>query len=199
MDDARLFRMFGFFVEREFLQRDECARIRSAMDGADAEAAGVVHEGDIILDRELRSTARLEVDDAWRGLIDARLAPMRARLEQHFRATLEGWQEPQFLRYAAGDFFRVHADTSDVDHAPDFLRERKISTVVFLGHPGDGDGSGAGGDLVFYELIDDPRMHDRGFAFPHDEGTLLAFPSTVPHEVTTVTSGRRYSVATWFY
>ena len=93
------------------------------------------------------------------------------------------------------------ADTSDTGMAPDFLRQRRISTVIFLGHPADDgeDDGGRGGDLVFHGLIDDPRMRDRGFAFPPEEGTLLAFPSTVLHEVTTVSSGHRYSIVTWFY
>jgi predicted 2-oxoglutarate/Fe(II)-dependent dioxygenase YbiX len=204
MIDVRVFQMLGFLVEPGFLARADCVRLRSEMSRASAEAAGVVHEGQNVVDRGHRSTKRVGVGDGAYRDMEQRLAAMRPQLERHFRVTLSGMQEPQFLRYTAGDFFRCHADTSDHETAPDFLRQRKISTVIFLGHPEeDGHeaacGHGRGGDLVFHGLIDDQRMRDRGFAFPPEEGTFVAFPSTVLHEVTTVTGGHRYSVVTWFY
>lgn len=201
MIDVRVFQLLGFLVGRDFLTRAECKRLRSEMSQATPELAGVVHEGQNVIDRGHRSTKRVGIGDPSYRDIEWRLNAMRPELERHFRVTLSGMQEPQFLRYAAGDFFRCHADTSDHETAPDFLRQRKISTVIFLGHAEDDghDGRGRGGDLVFHGLIDDQRMRDRGFTFPPEEGTLLAFPSTVLHEVTTVTGGHRYSVVTWFY
>ena len=200
MVDARVFQMLGFFVECEFLTRADCERLREEMRRSAAEAAGVVHEGENVLDAGYRSTKRVWVSDGTYSLIEERLAALRSRLEQHFHVGLRGMQPPQFLRYGVGDFFRCHADTSDKAGAPDFLTQRKVSAVIFLGHPADDPpAAGRGGDLVFHGLIDDQRMQDRGFAFPSDEGTCLAFPSTTLHEVTAITAGQRYSVVTWFY
>jgi predicted 2-oxoglutarate/Fe(II)-dependent dioxygenase YbiX len=201
MVDVRVFQMLGFLVSRGFVTRDDCRRLRSEMRVATAESAGVVHEGENVIDRGHRSTKRVGVGDTSCRLIEERLAAVRPQIQGHFRVTLNGMQELQFLRYAPGDFFRCHADTSDNEMAPDFLKQRRISTVIFLGHADEDshDGGGRGGDLVFHGLIDDQRMRGRGFAFPPEEGTFLAFPSTVLHEVTTVTSGHRYSIVTWFY
>jgi predicted 2-oxoglutarate/Fe(II)-dependent dioxygenase YbiX len=201
MVDVRVFQMLGFFVARDFLTRDDCGRIRGEMRHSRAEPAGVVHDGRMVLDLEHRSTKRVGVGDASVRLIEERLASVHKSLERHFGVPLQGWQEPQFLRYASGGFFRLHADTNDLDGSPEFLRQRKVSAIIFLGHPSDEGGTvvDRGGDLVFRGLIDDPRIRNRGFSFSHDEGTFLAFPSTVSHEVTTVTSGQRYTVATWFF
>lgn len=201
MVDVRVFQMLGFLVSPSFLTRDDCTRLRSEMNLSTAESAGVVHEGQNVIDRGHRSTKRVDVGDTSCRFIEERLAAVRPQIEGHFRVMLNGMQEPQFLRYAPGDFFRCHVDTSDNEMAPDFLKRRKISTVIFLGRADeDGDdGGNRGGDLVFHGLIDDERMRDRGFVFPSEEGTFLAFPSSVLHEVTTVTSGHRYSIVTWFY
>ena len=200
MIDVRVFQMFGFLVERQFLTREECERLRGDMRRAAAEAAGVVHHRGDVVDLGHRSTKRVSVSDASYSLIEERLAALRPRLVEHFHVELTGMQPPQFLRYGAGDFFRCHADTSDRPGAPDYLAVRKISTIIFLGHPADdAPAEGPGGELVFHGLIDDQRMQNRGFAFPPDEGTFLAFPSTAMHEVKTITAGERYSVVTWFY
>jgi predicted 2-oxoglutarate/Fe(II)-dependent dioxygenase YbiX len=194
MIDVRVFQMLGFFVERNFLTREDCERIRGEMTHSSAEPAGVVHDGKIVLDLGHRSTNRVGVGDASVRLVEERLASVHKSLERHFGVPLQGWQEPQFLRYASGGFFRLHVDTNDLDGSPEFLKQRKVSAIIFLGHP-SGEGSTVvdrGGDLVFRGLIDDPRIRNRGFSFSHDEGTFLAFPSTV-------TSGQRYTVATWFF
>src|SRR5262245_28262103 len=200
MADARVFQILGLLVEHGFLTPNACASLRGDMSRAATEAAGVVHAGQNVIDRGHRSTKRVSVGTDAARLVEARLAAVRPRLEAHFGVTLRGMQEPQFLRYATRDFFRCHADTSDAENAVEYLRERKISTVIFLGHPGEcGSEKGSGGELVFHGLIDDPRLRDRGFPFDPDEGTLLAFPSTILHEVTPVASGERYSIVTWFY
>jgi len=199
MVDARLFQLCGFLVERNFLPSDDCARIRDEMEAAEYAAAGVVHDGELVLDLDHRRTKRVDVGETTARQVSNRLDAVRPQLERHFRLALQGCQELQFLRYASGDFFRRHADTRDAAGAPDFLRDRKISAVIFLGHTGDTAAVDRGGDLMFHGLLDDPRIGDRGFPFPAAEGTLLAFPSGVSHEVTTVTSGQRFSIATWFY
>jgi predicted 2-oxoglutarate/Fe(II)-dependent dioxygenase YbiX len=199
MLDAHVFELCGFLVDRAFLTHEDCARIRGEMTGAAAEHAGVVHDGEVVLDLGHRSTKRVGVGDATARFVADRLDEARPRIERHFRVELQGCQEPQFLRYSAGDFFRLHADSNDAHGAPGFLRDRKISTVVFLGHDDAMSRDGRGGELLFHDLFDDPRLSGRGFPFPAAEGTFLAFPSTALHEVTTVTAGQRFSIATWFY
>jgi len=201
MIDVRFFQMLGFLVEPNFLTSDDCGRIRREMVSSNPEPAGVVHDGKTVLDPGRRSTTRVEVGEASHRLVENKLSTARRSLERHFGVALQDCQEPQFLLYQEGDFFRLHADTNDFDGSPEFLRQRKISTIIFIGQQAADDrpASDLGGELVFHGLIDDPRMRDRGFSFPHDVGTLLAFPSHLLHEVTPVTRGQRYTVTTWFF
>jgi SM-20-related protein len=197
MIDGRVFEMFGFFIDRHFLSAADCERIRLEMRDGPFEAAGVVHRGQMTMDRDHRRTQRVGVSDDIYSMVTDRLDAVRDTLERHFGVTLQGLQAPQFLRYEPGHFFHAHADTSSVADAPGYLRDRKISTVMFLGH--STESADRGGDLVFHGLMEDSRLATRGFPFPAAEGTFLAFPSTITHEVTPVTAGQRYSIATWFY
>jgi SM-20-related protein len=201
MIEGRFFQMLGFLVEPNFLTSDDCGRIRREMAHSNPEPAGVVHDGKTVLDPGRRSTKRVDVGEASLRQVEKKLSAMRGRLERHFGLALQGCQEPQFLLYQGGDFFRLHADTNDFDGSPEFLRQRKVSAVIFIGQRAADDrpASHLGGELVFHGLIDDPRMEGRGFSFPHDVGTLLAFPSHVLHEVTPVTRGQRYTMTTWFF
>jgi predicted 2-oxoglutarate/Fe(II)-dependent dioxygenase YbiX len=55
-----------------------------------------------------------------------------------------------------------------------------------------------GGALTFYELLDDPAGRSLGFPLQAEEGLLIAFRANVPHSVTTVTHGDRYTIACWY-
>jgi predicted 2-oxoglutarate/Fe(II)-dependent dioxygenase YbiX len=114
---------------------------------------------------------------------------------------LTGWQRPQFYVYEPGDFFVPHQDRNDTDPtAPDWVRSRQVSVSILLNDERGGlDGQAhRGGGLVFYGHRGD--RPGTGFAIPlePEEGMLVAFPSDWIHEVRPVTSGRRYSIVTWF-
>lgn len=192
------FRTVGFFVLPGFLTQEEAAQLRTQAGGGSWEDANVVRGGDVVVDRDHRRTKRVDLDGATDKLLTARVQTLRPRIESHFGLTLEELQPVQLLIYGVGDFFSLHTDTKDRPGVPDFLKRRRVSVVVFLGHEGTEERGDQGGLLQFRNLIDDPRLKDRAYPFSPEVGTLLAFPSEALHEVTPVQMGVRYSLVTWF-
>ena len=96
----------------------------------------------------------------------------------------------QFAEYTAaqqGEYKRHH-DVFWINNDPKY--HRKLSAVVQLSDPTDYEG----GELQLFDL-------SNGAPDPTDlkrQGTALFFPSFVPHAVTPVTKGTRYSLAIWF-
>lgn len=70
---------------------------------------------------------------------------------------------------------------------------RKISTTINLNIPGDYDGGNLKFDLGMH--TDGPRFHECEEIRP--QGSVIVFPSFLPHCVTPVTRGTRYSLVLW--
>jgi SM-20-related protein len=68
-----------------------------------------------------------------------------------------------------------------------------ISTVIFLSRQSEQPEAEAycGGSLVFSSMTDRVRI-------PSEPNMLVAFRSEMTHEVTPVTHGERYSIASWY-
>jgi SM-20-related protein len=148
-------------------------------------ASGSIHEN-------TRKTLRLKPSDGTIELVTRRLWLLKEPVEKHFAVTLSECEEPQFLRYREGDFFVAHQDGNTGLLRLDTER-RLISTVIFLSRETDvtEPDSYCGGALVFSDLRN--RFHMRA-----EPGTLVAFRSETTHEVTPVTHGERYSIASWY-
>jgi predicted 2-oxoglutarate/Fe(II)-dependent dioxygenase YbiX len=200
---AEFFVRFGLFAEREFLSPEVCASLTGEMRAAAGAPATVADErgGDDAVDDTYRRTKQAKVSPATVAGIEGELLKAIPGLAKHFERTLVGVQQPQFLLYKEGDFFRAHPDDSKKPDAPDFVRRRSISAVVFLNGatPGEPDGY-AGGSLTFYGLMDDGTSEDSvGLALAAETGLLIAFPSDLVHSVSPITAGERYTVVSWFF
>lgn len=136
------------------------------------------------IEQSVRRTFRVKPSNETVALVIQKLLVLKSAIEKHFEVVLKECEDPQFLRYREGDFFVAHQDGNT-----GFLRlpteQRLISTVIFLN--GDYDG----GSLVFSNLRE-------RFRVPCEPGMLLAFRSETTHEVTPVTHGERYSIASWY-
>ena len=145
-----------------------------------------------LVDERTRKTIRLNAADEIVQLVIARLWECKDAVEKHFSVTLKECEEPQFLRYREGDFFVAHQDGNTGLLKLD-TEQRLISTVIFLNRESEQpeDDAYCGGALVFSNL-------DGKFHFPAEPGTLVAFRSETTHEVTPVTYGERYSIASWY-
>lgn len=94
-----------------------------------------------------------------------------------------------------------HRDVAENSQVSDYVRERKISAVLFLNRAGESldDSSFAGGALTLYGLLDNSRSKKYGFPIIAEEGLLVAFNANLVHEVTPVTHGARYSIVSYYF
>lgn len=143
-----------------------------------------------------RKSTRVAVSPETCARVREMLMDRRAQIEAHFGVRVTECEEPQFLRYEAGDYFVPHQD-GNTPLLWDDSRFRRISCVVFLSQPSDEEAPGTygGGALVFHGPYNGPRLRVPARAEP---GTLVTFRSETTHEVTPVTHGVRYTIATWF-
>jgi predicted 2-oxoglutarate/Fe(II)-dependent dioxygenase YbiX len=181
------------YVNARFLDAGACRRIRAAMDGGMPEPAGVLGAREA-LQPTVRRVWDIEVDPDTLADAEARLDAEREAIAAFHACRLGGREGVGFLRYRSGDFYRRHLDRGAVASWPAAAR-RLISVVVFLSSAGStrAEGDFTGGSLRLFDRARDP------FDIVPREGCLIAFPSTVPHEVTPVQSGTRDTLVDWFY
>ena len=114
------------------------------------------------------------------------------------------WSETlQFTVYKQGGFYNWHRDAGlDDSYAYKDKSEnfdgkiRKISMTLLLNDPKDFEG----GDLEFdYGRDEQGKMEDRLNICKEarSQGSIIFFPSFIPHRVTPVTKGTRYSLVMW--
>jgi SM-20-related protein len=201
MPAADFFRSLGLFVAKDFFDGSWCEHLRLEASSGSKSHATVVNKSLERLDEGVRKTKWVEVSTPTISTVKARLLAVKPRLESHFNVKLAGCEEPQFLAYKAGDFFRLHQDNADDPEAFAYIRERQVSAVIFLNSEAEalGPESYYGGALTFYGLIDDPRWKTYGFPLVGERGLLIAFRSDILHEVAVVTQGERYSIVSWFF
>jgi len=181
------------FVVPQFFEQRLCDAIAvelKAAAGSSATVYGTASSGTI--DEMVRRTVRVKPSQETVDLIIQKLLACKDAVEKHFDVSLNECEEPQFLRYRAGDFFVAHQDGNTGLMLLD-SEKRRISTVIFLSRESESPEPDAfcGGSLVFSNLRNSFRMSA-------EPGTLVAFRSETTHEVTPVTHGERYSIASWY-
>lgn len=102
-----------------------------------------------------------------------------------FGFDLNGFCEFQIAEYTNGDFYNEHFDCNLTDSAS----MRKISVTVQLSN----DNEYEGGDFEFGCSITNPQITSL-----RNQGTILCFPSFVPHRVKEVTKGKRFALVGWY-
>ena len=139
-----------------------------------------------------RKSTRVTVSPQTRARVRRALMDRKAQIEAHFGVAVTECEEPQFLRYETGDYFVPHQD-GNTPMVWDDSRFRRISVVIFLSQRAEepAPDTYGGGMLVFHS----PQMRAAADATP---GSLVAFRAETTHEVTPVTHGVRYTIATWF-
>ena len=181
------------FVVPQFFDLRLCETILAELKKLEGRAAtiyGRTNTGSV--DERTRKTFRLKPAEETVKLVVARLWECKEAVEKHFAVTLKECEEPQFLHYREGDFFVAHQDGNTGLLKLD-TEQRLISTVILLSRESEQPEARAycGGSLVFSDL--NGRFH-----FPAEPGALVAFRSETTHEVTPVTHGERFSIASWY-
>ena len=154
-----------------------------------------------MLKERVRKSLHAEVSKSSTSLVKERLMALKAKLENHFNLSFDDCEKPQFLVYKKGGYFQPHKDGEDEPGKPEYIKRRQISIVVFLNQESNkpAPDTYCGGALTFYGLIDDPKWKKYGFQLNGEAGLMVAFRSDLLHEVTTVTSGTRLAIVSWFF
>lgn len=194
----------GLFLRRGFLSAECCRQIRSEMAAAARVPAMIRPMGEAggMLDQTTRRTGVASVSASTTAMVEDQLRAIQPALEKHFLVQLAGCQRPRFYIYEEGDFFLPHRDRDAEDPAaPDWIKARQVSISIFLNDVKgrlDAEPHG-GGSLVFYGHRGDQNGTGFGIPLESEEGMFVAFRSDWIHEVKPVTSGRRYSIVTWYF
>jgi len=176
-----------------FLDPATRAEIVAELDAAGGAPAAVLSG---MVHATARKTTRVAVSPETRALVRARLMDRKPRIEAHFGLSLAECEEPQFLRYETGDFFVPHQD-GNTPMVWDDSRFRRVSAVIFLSSRSEEPApeTYGGGSLVFHGPWTAGNERVAAAATP---GGLVTFRAETTHEVTPVTHGVRYTIATWF-
>jgi predicted 2-oxoglutarate/Fe(II)-dependent dioxygenase YbiX len=168
----------------DFYDAVACAKVRHAMDQAHASPAEIYADG-YRVDRATRDAFDVDISEDMLEEVQRAMNTILPDVARYFRIPLSGDEGPGFVRYVAGGFYRRHCDVESGwdEHFP-----RRISIVLVLSSVGE---DCEGGALRLYR----PEPFD---IMPR-AGTLVAFPSHVPHEVLPVTAGVRDVVVDWFF
>ncbi|HEY0169880.1 MAG TPA: 2OG-Fe(II) oxygenase [Pyrinomonadaceae bacterium] len=186
---------FDLMIERGFLGAAACERLVAEMRAARAAPAtvyGRVKSGAV--DERVRRTTCVfpseETDELVRGLLLERAAAAGG----HFGRRLCEVEEPQFLLYGVGGHFVAHQD-GNTGLLRSERESRLVSAVVFLNAQADAPSADTycGGTLVFH-----PRGAGEPLSLAGEAGTLVLFRAETTHEVTPVTHGQRFTVASWY-
>ena len=185
--------MIDFLEIPNVLDAAACAALRAELGAAGGSAAALLG-GEVrpLVRRVTRVAAAVETSERVTQLIMAQ----KGALEHHFGVALSACEPPQFLRYQEGDFFVPHQD-GNTPLIHDNSRFRKISVVLFLSPQADrpAPDSYGGGALVLHGPYLGPTLR---VAMPNAPGTLVAYRAETTHEVTPVTHGERFTIASWF-
>ncbi len=171
--------------------------IRQEMGAARGEPATVL--GSTPQDRvasSARKASRIAVSETAHAAVAALLERLQRRIEAHFGRSLNGFEEPQFLRYGPGDYFVAHQD-GNTPLVYDESRFRKVTVVIFLSTQSERPmpETFCGGSLVLHGALGETEQRITLAPAP---GTLVAFPSETTHEVLPITHGERFSVVSWY-
>jgi predicted 2-oxoglutarate/Fe(II)-dependent dioxygenase YbiX len=130
------------------------------------------------------------------AFVESCLDARRDEIAAFFRIRLRRREGAGLLRYEPGGFYGRHVDRAEMPSWPDAAR-RAITIVLFLNSSREAEATGdfTGGRL---RVFPSGASGDSVDIVP-TEGTLVAFPSCTPHEVTPVIDGCRDAVVDWFY
>ncbi len=203
MPTADFFEQFGLIAFKNFLDRDLCAELRTEILSASKVGCTVrdMKTGEYIIDDKFAKRSQTnELGSQIGAILEEKLKGLTATISAQFGVRLKGIQAPRYCLYEKGDYFRYHVDSGDHKYVSEEGKPRKVSGIIFLNDESrePEEGKYSGGNLTFYGLNDNEAFAKFGLPLVGEQGMLITFPPTLPHEVTPVTYGERFTIATWF-
>jgi len=195
MPPPEFFRGFGVFVERGFLTEPDLSRVRAAVLNAPGTRGEISKSTATIVDTTIRDVTDVEVSPQIASLVEARVCALRQRLEAYIGSSVVPDLPVSFLRYGPNGHYRPHRDRADSKHSE--AARRRVSVVLFLNDARSEVGF-RGGQLRLYGLMGLGPHEQIGFDMDPEAGTLIAFASTLTHEVVEISQGVRCAAVCWF-
>jgi predicted 2-oxoglutarate/Fe(II)-dependent dioxygenase YbiX len=198
MNQLSHFRELGVFVLESFLDPALCRKLRGEMAAARKEPGAVGTSPRV--DFKIRRVSEATVSAENRRLIRDRLHRLSPTLARYFHARLADFEAPLFHVYGPRGFYRPHYDRMIEGGNVGVAEYRRVSVVLFLNSASKSGRRGgySGGGLVLYGLLPDPSKQSVGHRVKGRMGMLVAFRSTLLHEVEPVVDGTRYTASTVF-
>jgi len=200
----KFFTQLGLYVVNNFLEPDYCRDICEELTEQKT-VQSPLPEFRLGLEKEqsVSTRPRVAVDslDRHKQFIESQLSELLPELEKYFQVELKSSQIPYFGVYDEGDFMNIHSDVVEADIGKDFGPSRIITVIINLNDELNNGMENAycGGKLTFHGLLENEVFSKFGVPVKGKQGTLVAFPSTFLHEVTSVTRGKRYVINSAFY
>ncbi len=203
MPSAEFFNKFGFFSVKNFLDEEFygslCEEMREAPQELGNLSTAFTYENttneDFSRRREITKLSSNKLET-----INDKLIAIIPEIEENFKTEINGLQPLRPSVYKKGDFFKPHSDKKPDPNSPDFMKERKVSIIIFLNEesPIEKEGTYSGGNLTFYGLIEKEGFENMGLPLVAEPGLLIAFPPERTHQVTEVTTGERYVIVGFY-
>ncbi len=104
---------------------------------------------------------------------------------ENFDFKIENLSQVDFLKYTKGMFYKLHSDVSPKKNCNS--HKRKLTIIIQLSD----ESEYSGGDIiVFGTCLEQYKLSKK-------KGTIIIFPSNLPHEVKEIKEGVRYSLVGW--
>ena len=202
MPRVEFFSQFGIYYERHFLDTTLLEAISKEVHTARILVKGQVigKQGENIDHEEWRRVRTVRLSSSLQSQVNSRLALLRPNLAEHFSCVLHGQEPFQCLLYRSGDYYKYHQDVLNKETIDHSARARRVSLVLFVNGEGeDPELSYQGGALTLYGLIQKKSNKNFGLPVQPEPGLMVAFPSTMFHEVAPVSQGCRVTIVSFFY
>jgi predicted 2-oxoglutarate/Fe(II)-dependent dioxygenase YbiX len=187
----------GLYLFPAFLSTQQCGSIRDEMLHSPTRRSSIIkRDGSIAVDGTFRRTTNVTVPETVHKIVDRYLSTHQDEINRHFGIDTSGRQRAQFLIYQPGDFFAKHRDDAPTSQM-NYLMNRKISVVIILNDARTPGRSFKGGVLTLFVYCGGQNGEKALIEINPEEGLLLAFPSSLLHEVSVVESGLRFTLVSW--
>jgi PKHD-type hydroxylase len=177
-------KLLGRIVYNNVFTPAECEKILAYTENSTNEA--YVKDG--VLDHSVRNTRTKKLnllpENLW---IQERIYNIALKVNQsYYHFNIGGLGELHVLEYEKDCFYNWHIDiTSDPNNCT-----RKISIILFLSDPSDYDGG-----KLSWSLNSEPDTLN----VTQELGSMILFPSFLPHKVTPVKRGIRRALVCWIH
>jgi SM-20-related protein len=132
---AEFFTRFGLFVAPAFLNTEACDALRREVRATSGTPGRLWRAGSAeeVVDLQRKRRTEMEtISPTAVALVEGPLRGVMPALARNFGVTLTGIEPPKFVVYQVGDFYQAHADWSEATAAPDYVKRRRITVVLFL-------------------------------------------------------------------